>query len=176
VFSLVQNMVDNVSLHDARVREVKARRKEHEAVQEEHELQDEQLSDNNEEKQQNQGSKLSLEEEITRIPLNPIPYSKKECPEVDLQNELGIDSGRFGWCIVCRNTANLYCKDTKHPVCSQECKKKHLVETNALDGPPIDSLPNFNKLDEAGLAYTDAILVFRSIVKLSIGGDSNPAN
>jgi brefeldin A-inhibited guanine nucleotide-exchange protein len=50
-----------------------------------------------------------------------------------------------------------------------------LTEANALDGPAHDNLPSFNKLDEANLAYTDAILVFRSIVKLSVGGDGNQA-
>ena len=33
-----------------------------------------------------------------------------------------IPAGKFGWCIMCRGQANLYCKDTRHPVCSFECK------------------------------------------------------
>jgi brefeldin A-inhibited guanine nucleotide-exchange protein len=117
--------------------------------------------------------KITLQEEIMKIPLNPIPYSKSDCPDVKIQNELGIEAGRYGWCMVCRNSANLYCKDTRHPVCSQDCKKKHLTDANALDGPSADNLPTFHKRDEASLAFTDAILVFRSIVRLSVGGDSN---
>jgi brefeldin A-inhibited guanine nucleotide-exchange protein len=62
--------------------------------------------------------KISLQEELARIPLSPIPYSKNDSPDVRILNELGIESGRFGWCIVCRNTSDLYCKETKHPVCS----------------------------------------------------------
>lgn len=49
------------------------------------------------------------------------PRSSK-MPQVDLKNEHGIQAGKFGWCIVCRGQANLYCKDTRHPVCSFECK------------------------------------------------------
>jgi len=78
---------------------------------------------------------ITLQEEISRIPLNPFPYNKADCPDVNIQNELGIQAGKFGWCIVCRSASNLWCKDTKHPVCSSECKKKHLAEANALDMP-----------------------------------------
>ena len=34
--------------------------------------------------------------------------------------------GKKGWCFLCRNPADYYCKDTKVPVCSATCKKKHL--------------------------------------------------
>lgn len=47
--------------------------------------------------------------------------SKKNI-HVDLKNELDAPAGKFGWCIMCRGQANLYCKDTRHPVCSFECK------------------------------------------------------
>lgn len=86
-----------------------------------------------------------------------------------MKNELDIEAGRFGWCIVCRGSANLFCKDTKHPVCNADCKKKHLVEVNSLDGPPSDSMPNYSKTDEASIAFIDAQFVFRAIVKLCIG-------
>jgi hypothetical protein len=59
-----------------------------------------------------------LADAISKIPLNPIPTGKKECPDVSVKNELGFEAGRFGWCISCRNSANLWCKDTLHPVCS----------------------------------------------------------
>ena len=52
------------------------------------------------------GTDSSLTEKLKQIPLNPVPQGKKECPETpDLVNELGIEAGQFGWCIVCRNTA-----------------------------------------------------------------------
>ena len=115
---------------------------------------------------------LSLDERVAKVKLNPIPAGKKEYPEVNLTNELGIQAGRFGWCIVCRNTANLYCKDTKHPVCSKECQKRHYVEVTSLDGVPGENLPNYTQSDEAQLALNDAVLVFKSIVKLSVEGEN----
>jgi hypothetical protein len=64
------------------------------------------------------------------FPLNPVPTeaegSGKKYPVVEISNELGFQAGRFGWCIACRNKADRYCKDTRHPVCSFECKNKHL--------------------------------------------------
>ena len=44
----------------------------------------------------------------------------------NILNEVGIASGKFGWCVSCRNSANLYCKHTRHPVCSFECKQRHI--------------------------------------------------
>lgn len=33
---------------------------------------------------------------------------------------------------MCRNTANVYCKDTKVPICSVYCKMKHLDDLDAI--------------------------------------------
>ena len=67
--------------------------------------------------------------EIDSIPLRSVPMKVKKdetktrkTENVEIRNESGQPSGKFGWCIVCRNSANLYCKDTRHPVCSYECK------------------------------------------------------
>ncbi|CAD8150221.1 unnamed protein product [Paramecium octaurelia] len=46
--------------------------------------------------------------------------------QVNIVNELKIKNGKFGWCTVCRRQASQYCKDTKVPVCSKECKNIHL--------------------------------------------------
>jgi hypothetical protein len=93
-------MVDYVALNDARTSEVK--------------------------KQSIEDSEEALKDKLSKIPVNPVPSGKKDCPDTpSLKNELGFEAGQFGWCIVCRNTANLFCKDTKHPVCSSECKIKH---------------------------------------------------
>ena len=91
---------------------------------------------------------------------------------MSVKNELGFEAGRFGWCISCRNTANLWCKDTFHPVCSDQCKRKHIIEAASVDKQP-ENAPNVAKSSEAKLALTDAHLVFRSIVKLSIGDGQN---
>ncbi|CAD8161380.1 unnamed protein product [Paramecium pentaurelia] len=46
--------------------------------------------------------------------------------QVNLVNEMNIKNGKFGWCIVCRRQASQYCKNTKVPICSKECKFIHL--------------------------------------------------
>jgi hypothetical protein len=78
-----------------------------------------------------------LEEEESQVPLFAVPRSSKarkkgDAPETaavkrehsggPVVNEQGIPCGKFGWCISCRQPANLYCKHTRHPVCSFECK------------------------------------------------------
>lgn len=45
-----------------------------------------------------------------------------------IENELGKEAGYFGWCIMCRSSANLYCKETRVPVCSIDCKLQHYQE------------------------------------------------
>lgn len=87
---------------------------------------------------------------------------------------MGLPSGQYGWCIVCRNTAELVCPETQHPVCSNECQKKHMVECSALDSQQDGTSPNFVVSEEAETALQDAILVFRSIVKLSVEGEKKP--
>lgn len=77
--SLVTMMVDFVSLNEARVAKVKR-------------IFDE------ENKQTDEGDRPSvnqqtLKERLKKIPLNPVPSGKKECPDVSVKNELGFDAG-----------------------------------------------------------------------------------
>jgi len=146
-------MVDFVSLNEARVAKVKK-------------IFDEETKQT-EESDRPSVNQQTLKERLKKIPLNPVPSGKKECPDVVVKNELGFEAGQFGWCIVCRSAADLFCKDTRHPVCSAECKMKHQVEISQIEGNSAET--NLLKKDEARLAATDAHLVFRSIVKLSIG-------
>lgn len=44
--------------------------------------------------------------------------------ENSVLNEKGDDKGKFGWCFICRNKADFYCKDLRLPICSILCKKK----------------------------------------------------
>ena len=92
--------------------------------------------------------------------------------KVDIVNEVSLPAGHYGWCIVCRNTANIFCSETQHPVCSNECQKKHIVECSSLDAAQEGATgANFTLSEDAETALQDAILVFRSIVKLSVEGD-----
>jgi len=71
--------------------------------------------------------------ELEHIPLRSVPASVLDPNDpqyrityaVDLENERGNPAGLFGWCFVCRLSANLYCKETRVPVCSIDCKLKH---------------------------------------------------
>jgi len=65
---------------------------------------------------------------------------------------VALPSGEFGWCIVCRNTANIIDEETGHPVCSNECQKKHLVECSALDSQQDGVSPNFKVNERAETA------------------------
>jgi len=48
------------------------------------------------------------------------------------RNERGVVSGNFGWCYVCRNKAEFYCKLTRLPVCSLYCKLKICEEDEEI--------------------------------------------
>jgi hypothetical protein len=67
------------------------------------------------------------------IPLFSVPrldernlslYSKTY--KVNLINEKAATAGLFGWCYVCRGTADFYCKDSRLPVCGKKCKENLL--------------------------------------------------
>mmetsp|Transcript_22234 Transcript_22234/g.16666 ORF Transcript_22234/g.16666 Transcript_22234/m.16666 type:complete len:141 (+) Transcript_22234:205-627(+) len=113
--------------------------------------------------------------EINSIALRSVPFKlKKDDPKpkkmvtANIKNEHEIPSGKFGWCIQCRNTANLYCKDTRHPVCSFECKQKHMNLIDSIQAAQNEALPNFFNSEEAKRYFTDALIVFKSICKLCL--------
>ena len=65
------------------------------------------------------------------VPIHTVPplegadpklYSK--AVKVNLLNEINVPAGTFGWCFICRDTAEFYCKDRRLPVCSKSCKEK----------------------------------------------------
>lgn len=66
---------------------------------------------------------------------------RRETIPVKIENEVNITSGKFGWCIVCRNEASLYCKDSRYPVCCFECKQKMLNMLDSIDCHADDSMP-----------------------------------
>jgi brefeldin A-inhibited guanine nucleotide-exchange protein len=86
-------------------------------------------------------NKEQLTKQLETMPLTPVPgkgsfpefFQMKSLLELPIVNENGILSGKFGWCFICRKSANLYCKDTRVPVCSLACKQKHLM----LIGRPL---------------------------------------
>lgn len=136
-------VIDNVCLHAAKVEE----------AENYFQKQYKELMESEEEGKDAKAEKLraQLEEEIKAVPLLAVPRSSKgrkkaegaadgdKTPgqgqtkkpsdkerQVSLVNEQGLPNGKFGWCISCRAAANLYCKHTRHPVCSFECKQRHI--------------------------------------------------
>ncbi len=80
--------------------------------------------------------------------------------DVSLVNERNAPCGKYGWCVVCRNTANSVCKTTKVPICSAECRNRHIKMLEMLD-------MYLNYKEEKTKYVEDVILLFKSVCKLS---------
>lgn len=52
---------------------------------------------------------------------NLLPYAKSF--KFPLFNEQSASAGIFGWCFMCRNSAEFYCKDNRVPICGKKCKE-----------------------------------------------------
>lgn len=92
--------------------------------------------------------------------LNPEDPLYKTISVAEAENEDNVAAGKFGWCANCRRAADLYCKDTRMPVCSAECKDaqlKLIEKVNTL-------LAGQEEINEY---MNDAVIIFRSICKLS---------
>ena len=160
LYLLMQNMCDDVCIYSAKMEEVNK--------QLEHELQIE-------------GEARSvIEAKRNNIPLRQVPLEKvgkrtdakagkQDEPKVVVANERGDVNGKFGWCFMCRSKADLYCKDTRHPVCSFECKQKLLTLVDATRVPAdVQNMPQLCSPEEGRRYFTDAVIVFKSICKLCL--------
>lgn len=76
-----------------------------------------------------------------------------------LQNENGIEPGTSGWCVICRKAADSLCDISSDPICSDACKEMNLKNIDMAQ----KCLENAE--DQR---FTDALIVFRSICKLSL--------
>lgn len=109
LFHYIKNLVDDVCIHDQKVEDFK---KEHE-----------------------RDSPELINERVSQIPLRSVPMSfdpndpqYRMIQRVKIENEKGRTAGLFGWCFICREPADYYCKDTRVPVCSIDCKLRHQDE------------------------------------------------
>ena len=59
-------------------------------------------------------------ENLEKVDIESVIQNQKE-----IKNEKNIIAGLFGWCTICRKTANFYCKEKRVPICSYECKLKN---------------------------------------------------
>lgn len=105
----IQNLVDDACIYEKKVDEMK---KEHE-----------------------RDTPEQINEKIKQIPIRSVPMSfdpndaqYRWIKRVEIENEKGRKAGLFGWCFMCRESADYYCKDTRIPVCSISCKLRHQDE------------------------------------------------
>ena len=82
----------------------------------------------------------SVDSVTSSIPLFTIPpqnetsleiYSK--VVKIELTNENFVVCGTFGWCFMCRSSANFFCKDSRKPVCGKSCKEELLKFLGEVD-------------------------------------------
>jgi brefeldin A-inhibited guanine nucleotide-exchange protein len=112
---------------------------------------------------------LSLESILTTIHNNDV-YKKT----VSIKNEINEENGIFGWCCVCRKSANYFCKITLSPICSIRCKSILLEdEKKAEEYRKIEfknSTDNFIHLSSSQLQllfnHLDAVLLIVKLIKL----------
>ena len=89
----------------------------------------------------------------------------------NIMNENYKECGFFGWCYICRNKADYYCKETRKAVCSYKCKE--IIEKEE------DLLEHYIKgeiiLDEdlGNMLYNDCIGLFKYLCGLITLDSSN---
>ncbi|CAG9324857.1 unnamed protein product [Blepharisma stoltei] len=82
----------------------------------------------------------------------------QDSADTKITNENDIEAGTYGWCTVCRKPAESLCDLTSDPICSDSCKEVNLKNIDSADQCLIGS---------ENERFTDALVVFRSICKLS---------
>ncbi|CAD8069698.1 unnamed protein product [Paramecium primaurelia] len=87
--------------------------------------------------------------------------------QVYVTNEQNMKNGKFGWCVVCRNQASQYCKDTKVPICSKECKFIHLNQMNNFS-------QCYQHSNNSEQYCKDALEILEMLCQLSQRDNSNP--
>mmetsp|Transcript_16231 Transcript_16231/g.13814 ORF Transcript_16231/g.13814 Transcript_16231/m.13814 type:complete len:413 (-) Transcript_16231:210-1448(-) len=153
ISKMLQNMVDDVCLFHAK----------NDAVN--HKYAD---------KLEDEGERENLKQELENIPLRTVPLvmnpddpKYRSLMKVPIHNEIESPAGYLGWCFVCRGPADLYCKDTRVPICSVDCKLRHFDEIDGLKSGSVQN--NAIKL----IYLHDAAQVFAYLCKLS---GKDPAN
>ena len=164
LYMLCQNMVDNVSIYHER-RNILIDK-----------IEEQQNSISKEESKNGEENIREYEDKLNSLDLQIVPKKQmRKVPHIDIKlfNEKGIKCGKFGWCMVCRKEANLYCKDTLYPICSLDCKQRLLTLIDSIEAERTNSFPNYYNNEEMKRHFTDAILLFKSICKLFIKADPN---
>ncbi|CAD8200740.1 unnamed protein product [Paramecium pentaurelia] len=79
------------------------------------------------------------------------------CIQSDIQNERNQPAGYFGYCIMCRKSANLYCKDHRVPICSFICKKQHQEYVEQAQSTYSGAVKQFEENLDCALQLYDSL-------------------
>lgn len=92
--------------------------------------------------------------------------------------------GRFGFCVTCKNPANNYCMQTKHPVCSKECKEANVESLiikleqkgsdEAADQRKAQYAYRLKVMSKFEVLGNDAHLLCKALCKLSMKAIQEP--
>lgn len=170
LYMLCQNMVDSVCIYHDRA----------ETIKEEIEMCTHAPSETKEDQNQNATTMAELESMEKELNLKVICKNQRKSKvtqiRINVSNEKGIGAGKFGWCMVCRKAADLYCKNTLYPICSLDCKQRLMSLFESLDAQRHSSIPQMYNNEEMKRHFTDAILLFKSICKLFMKADPTNMN
>jgi len=100
---------------------------------------------------------MSKKKVLQNVPVRVMQETGSKC---DLVNENNNPSGKFGWCLICRKTANLLCKTTHIPICSVECGSRHEKMMEMLK-------VHLEHREEKSKYVHDVIMLFHSVCRLS---------
>ncbi|OMJ95949.1 hypothetical protein SteCoe_502 [Stentor coeruleus] len=101
---------------------------------------------------------------ITLSEIKTLPYKSPDDEVkdelIDIANNEIFTLGKYGSCVLCKKSADFRCKDINDPICSESCEKAHMKSIEAAGKCLIG--------DEGNDYLQDALVIFRSISKLSL--------
>lgn len=99
------------------------------------------------------------------VPLVLDPNDKNFWTEIksEAKNEKGETAGRFGWCVGCRKGADLYCKDSRFPICSPACKRNFMEREAAFEA--VDIRVNRKSVEKRKQLVQDCLNMFRTFMR-----------
>lgn len=113
--------------------------------------------------QNNPESKELIPERTVPLSLDPNDPSYLTEFKTTVTNERSEPAGRFGWCVITRKPADLYCKETRLPVCSLKSKME-LIEREH-DSELSEFLEVKAKESRKKQLIEDCLLIFRMFLK-----------
>lgn len=168
LYMLCQNMVDNVCIYHERVSTIKR------------EIEIHSNSDSKEGKEKVEKNIEDLNDKLQHLSLRIVPKNQRKSKTshvtVEVPNEKGIVWGKFGWCMVWRKEANLYCKDTLYPICSLDWKQRLLGLIDSVEAERTNSPLQLYNNEEMKRHFNDAIILFKSIWTLFLKADPSNMN